>query len=60
MTEDIIKSNENEQIRTDNVGEFGNILGSKILVRKKWIVDKEIPIFKGDGREYIERFVNLD
>ena len=22
-----------------------------------WIIDKDIPIFKGDGREYIERFV---
>ena len=24
-----------------------------------WIVDYDIPIFKGDGREYIERFVNV-
>lgn len=24
-----------------------------------WIIDKDIPIFKGDGREYIERFVNV-
>lgn len=24
-----------------------------------WIIDKNIPIFKGDGREYIERFVNV-
>lgn len=24
-----------------------------------WILDKDIPIFKGDGREYIERLVNV-
>lgn len=24
-----------------------------------WIIDKDIPIIKGDGREYIERFVNV-
>lgn len=27
-------------------------------IRSRWIIDKDIPIFKGDGREYIERFVN--
>lgn len=24
-----------------------------------WIIDKDIPIFKGDGRQYIEQFVNV-
>lgn len=24
-----------------------------------WIIDCDIPIFKGDGREYIEQFVNV-
>lgn len=24
-----------------------------------WIIDKNIPIFKGEGREYIEKFVNV-
>ena len=24
-----------------------------------WIIDKDIPIFKGEGREYIERLVNV-
>ena len=24
-----------------------------------WIIDKDIPIFKGDGRKYIEQFVNM-
>lgn len=26
-------------------------------MRTRWIVDKDIPIFKGDGREYVDRFV---
>lgn len=29
------------------------------LIRSHWIIDKHIPIFKGEGREYIERFVNV-
>ena len=28
-------------------------------IRSRWIIDMDIPIFKGDGREYIERFVNV-
>lgn len=27
------------------------------VVRHKWVVDNEIPIFTGDGRQYIERFI---
>ena len=26
-------------------------------LRRHWIIDKEIPIFKGDGRDYIEKLV---
>lgn len=28
--------------------------------KKTWIIDNEIPIFKGDGRDYIERLINPD
>jgi tRNA(His) 5'-end guanylyltransferase len=28
-------------------------------IRNRWIIDRDIPIFKGEGREYIERFVNV-
>ena len=28
-----------------------------VTVRTRWIIDKNIPIFKGDGRQYIERLV---
>ena len=31
---------------------------SKIL-RPYWTVDKEIPIFEGEGREYIDRLINV-
>ena len=24
-----------------------------------WIIDKNIPIFKGEGREYIDRLINI-
>lgn len=27
--------------------------------RSRWIIDKEIPIFKGEGRQYIEQLVNV-
>ena len=33
--------------------------GEKFM-RKKWTLDKEIPIFTGDGREYVEKHIFLD
>ena len=30
-----------------------------LAVRKKWIIDNEIPIFRNEGREYIEILVNI-
>ena len=24
-----------------------------------WVIDKDIPIFKGEGREYIEKLINF-
>ena len=38
-------------------GEIHELI-SKIL-RSYWIIDKEIPIFKGEGREYIDRLINV-
>ena len=26
----------------------------------EWIIDKDIPVFKGEGREYIEKLINFD
>lgn len=33
--------------------------GVGVIKRHKWVVDEEIPIFKGDDRYYVERFVYL-
>lgn len=27
------------------------------MVRNEWIIDKDIPIFKGEGRKYIDDLV---
>lgn len=31
--------------------------GAEFRARSKWVIDKEIPIFKGEGREYIDKLV---
>lgn len=31
--------------------------GAEFRARSKWIIDKEIPIFKGEGREYIDKLI---
>lgn len=41
----------------ESIGKVGDILC--VTERGNWIIDKDIPIFKGEGREYIERFVNV-
>ena len=28
-------------------------------IRTRWVIDKDIPIFKGEGREYIEKLINI-
>lgn len=30
------------------------------ITRIRWIIDKDIPIFKGEGREYIEKLINFE
>lgn len=37
----------------------GNYQPDRGVWRSEWIIDKEIPIFKGEGREYIERLINF-
>lgn len=53
----VIKSDETETITEDNIGTDGSVIRTVKTVRSKWIIDKEIPIFKGEGREYIDRLV---
>lgn len=53
----VIKSDETETITEDNIGTDGSVIGTVKTIRSKWVIDKEIPIFKGEGREYIDRLV---
>ena len=55
----VIKSDETETITEDNIGTDGSVIGTTKTIRSKWIIDKEIPIFKGEGREYIEKLIML-
>ena len=43
-------------IKSEEYGE-PNELGDVAVGNSRWIIDKEIPIFKGEGREYIDRLV---
>ena len=53
----VIKSDETDAITEDNIGTDGSVIGTIKTIRSKWIIDKEIPIFKGECREYIDRLV---
>ena len=41
------------------IEENKNEKGYYEVERTRWIIDKEIPIFKGEGREYIEKLINF-
>lgn len=43
-------------IKSDEYGE-SNELGDVAIGSSRWIIDKEIPIFKGEGRQYIDKLV---
>lgn len=53
----VIKSNETETITEDNIGTDGSVIGTTKTVRSAWVIDKDIPIFNGEGREYIDKLV---
>lgn len=36
-----------------------SVLPDMQVTRTRWIVDQEIPIFKNEGREYIEKLINV-
>ena len=47
-------------IRNKMVSEpYGNRILTNNVLEGHWFIDKEIPIFKGDGREYIEKLINV-
>lgn len=46
----VVKSDEKETITEDNIG-------TKMTIRSKWIIDKEMPILEGKDRAYIDKLV---
>ena len=44
------------EIVPDEGGNFKDMSG----IRSRWVIDKDIPIFKGEGRDYIEKLINFD
>lgn len=47
-------------INEDYFKQYGDYDQEHGVWKKHWIIDNEIPIFKGDGREYIERLINVE
>lgn len=54
-----IKVEENETIKEPNIY-LGEQIGEIIIVRRKWKIDYEIPIFKGADRDYIDKLVFVE
>ena len=54
-----IKVEENETIKEPNIY-LGEQIGEIIIVRRKWKIDYEIPIFKGADRDYIDNLVFVE
>ena len=55
----IVKSDRNETITEDNIGTDGSVIGTKMTIRSKWIIDKEMPILKGEDRAYIDNLIYI-
>lgn len=54
-----IKIEEKETIKEPNVY-FREQIGERIIVRRKWKIDYEIPIFKGADRDYIDKLIFIE
>ena len=50
-----------DEVMINEQQKFGEDEVTKIVSIEKshWIIDKEIPIFKGDNREYIDKLINI-
>ena len=47
-----------ESLHDEKMGKVGEILC--VTERTRWIIDKEIPLFKETGREYVEKLINFE
>ena len=52
-----IKTEDTETITEPNIGLDGSVIGTTRTVRSRWTIDRNIPIFKGEGRNYIDKLV---
>lgn len=50
-----IKVEDKETIKEPN-----EQIGERIIVRRKWKIDYEIPIFKGADRDYIDKLIFIE
>lgn len=55
----VIKTHAQERVAEVNYDIDGNVVGTSTTVRPKWDIDIDIPIFKGENRDYIEHLVML-
>ena len=55
----VVKSDGNETITEDNIGTDGSVIGTKMTIRSKWIIDKEMPILKGEDRAYVDNLIYI-
>ena len=55
----VVKSDEKETITEDNIGTDGSVIGTKMTIRSKWIIDKEMPILKGEDRTYVDNLIYI-
>lgn len=56
LIERYVNAAEKETIKEPNVY-FGEQIGERIIVPRKWKIDYKIPIFKGADRDYIDKLV---
>ena len=55
----VVKSDERETVTEDNIGIDGSVIGTKMTTRSKWIIDKEMPILKGEDRAYVDNLIYI-
>lgn len=56
IKEEYAVNDNGEEVEVDCVTDVDELVES-VTFRSRWIIDTDIPIFKGEGREYIDRLV---
>ena len=54
----VVRKETTKTVRKTTVMQFGAPrIEEKVIVTNDWVIDTEIPLFKGEGRDYIEQLV---